>query len=118
MNIVFNRKQPSSRITDMASRSDANGRSVMRCSSRDHTYTGLKIDCGFDAQAVECTSSHCPVHPRQMSHSLQRLIDDIAVIDEPRDNRIGRISRISEELKLISLTRTVLSQGVRRSGSY
>jgi hypothetical protein len=85
VNIVFNRKQPSSRITDMASRSDANGRSVMRCSSRDHTYTGLKIDCGFDAQAVECTSSHCPVHPRQMSHSLQRLIDDIAVIDEPLD---------------------------------
>jgi hypothetical protein len=57
----------------------------MRCSGRGHTYTGLKIDCEFDAQAVECTSSHCPDRPRQMSHSLQRLIDDIAVIDEPRD---------------------------------
>jgi hypothetical protein len=85
VNIVLNRKQPSSRITAMVTRSDANGRSVMRCSSRDHTYTGLKIDCGFDAQAVECTSSHCPARPRQMSHSLQRLIDDIAVIDEPLD---------------------------------
>jgi hypothetical protein len=57
----------------------------MRCYSRDHTYTGLKIDCEFDAQVVECTSSHCPARPRQMSHSLQRLIDDIAVIDEPLD---------------------------------
>jgi hypothetical protein len=30
-------------------------------------------------------SSHCSASPRQMSRSLQRLIDHIAVIDEPRD---------------------------------
>jgi len=51
---------------------------------RSHVY-GVKINRRFDAQAVECTSSHCPARPRQMSRSLRRLIDDIAVIDELRD---------------------------------
>jgi hypothetical protein len=31
------------------------------------------------------TSSHCPARPQQMSRSVQRLIDHIAVINEPRD---------------------------------
>jgi hypothetical protein len=46
---------------------------------------GLKINRGFDAQASKGMSSHCSASPQQMSRSLQRLIDDIAVIDEPLD---------------------------------
>jgi hypothetical protein len=51
---------------------------------RSHVY-GLKINRGFNAKLSKDTSSHCSASPRQMSHSLQRLIDDITVIDEPLD---------------------------------
>ena len=45
------------------------------------------IPLAYEHHAIvsTCRSSHCPARPRQMSRSLQRLIDDIAVIDEPRD---------------------------------
>jgi hypothetical protein len=39
VNIVHNRKQPSTRITTMVMRPDANGRSVMCCSGGGHMYT-------------------------------------------------------------------------------
>jgi hypothetical protein len=77
--------------TAMVKRSDANGRSAMRCSGCGHPYTGLKINRGFDAYAVEVSGrAIARLAQPQMSRNLKRLIDDVAVIDEPLDKPARR----------------------------
>ena len=79
----------------------------------------IKINRGFNARRSKDTSSHCSAGPRQISHGLQRLIDDITVIDEPLDKPDRpHLAYHREELKLTSLSRTMVSRGVRQSDSY